>query len=185
VLMPVVVPAILVVGASLVEPRARRPLRDLWRPLVAGAVLAVSVVATASLGRDRRFHLAFGRDYARFLAATLPPRPAVVVAAKAYRYGWEAYPVAVVVWEATDLKRVRAVAERVPVDAIVIREEERRRFLRGMEDGAYGRGFFRASAAPFHGRYHAYVTCSARSAPLPGASGARRPSCAEPEERLR
>jgi 4-amino-4-deoxy-L-arabinose transferase-like glycosyltransferase len=179
VLMPVAVPAIVVVGASLVEPRARA-FRNLWRPLVAAAVLAVSVAATVSLGRDRAFHLAFGRDYAAFLAATLPPRPAVVVATKAYRYGWEAYPVAVVVWEATDLKRVRAVAQRVPVDAIVVREEERRRFLRGMEDGAYDRGFVRASVAPFHGRYHAYVTCPTRRSTGPDHGRARRLSCAEP-----
>ncbi|MET0552323.1 MAG: hypothetical protein ABW221_04755 [Vicinamibacteria bacterium] len=177
VLMPVAVPAILVVGASLVP--KTRTARDLWRPLVAAAVLAVSVAATVSLGRDRRFNLDFGRDYASYLLRTLPARPAVVVATKAYRYGWEAYPVAVVVWEATDLKRVRAVAERVPVDAIVVREEERRRFLRGMEDGAYARGYALASGAPFHGRYHAYVACPT------GDSGAGRPSCAEPDERLR
>jgi 4-amino-4-deoxy-L-arabinose transferase-like glycosyltransferase len=185
VLMPVVVPAIAVVGSSLVGPWARRPGRDLWRPLVAAGVLAVSIGAMLALGRDRRFHLDFGRDYAAFLAATLPQRPAVVVATKAYRYGWEAYPVAVVVWEATDLKRIRTVEQSVPVDAIVIREEERRRFLRGMEDGAYGRGYARASAAPFHGRYHAYVTCSARPGPPAARSRTRRPSCAEPGERLR
>ena len=37
---------------------------------------------------------------------TVPPR--VLIAPKAYRYGWEAYPVAIVVWDATDLRRVRA-----------------------------------------------------------------------------
>jgi hypothetical protein len=150
VLTPVVVPAIAVVGGSLVG-RKRLAL-----PLT-GAALAVSVVATVSIGRDRRFHLDFGRDYAAFLARTMPGRPALVVATKAYRYGWEAYPVAVVVWEATDLKRVRAVATRVPVDAIVVREEEERRFLRGQADGAYDRAYALASAVPFHGRYHLYV----------------------------
>jgi 4-amino-4-deoxy-L-arabinose transferase-like glycosyltransferase len=158
VLMPVAAPAIAVVGASLAWPPALRWTgRDAWRPVVGAAVLAVSVAATLAIGRDRRFNLAFGRDYAAFLAQTLPQRPAVVVATKAYRYGWEAYPVSVVVWEATDLKRVRAVAQRVPVDAIVVRKEEERRFLRGLEDGAYGRAYALASAEPFHDRYHVYV----------------------------
>jgi hypothetical protein len=152
VLMPVVVPAIAVVGASLVASARKRTALAL-----ASAVLAVSVPATVSIGRDRRFNLDFGREYAAFLSRTMRKRPSVVVATKAYRYGWEAYPVAVVVWEATDLKRVRAVATRVPVDAIVVREEEERRFLRGQEDGAYNCAYALASAVPFHGRYHLYV----------------------------
>jgi hypothetical protein len=153
VLMPLVVPAIAVVGASLATSARRR----LALVPAAVAVLAVSIGATVSIGRDRRYHLDFGRDYAAFLARTLPEPAALVVATKAYRYGWEAYPVSVVVWEATDLKRVRAVAARVPVDAIVVREEEQRRFLRGQEDGAYRSAYALASAAPFHGRYHLYV----------------------------
>jgi hypothetical protein len=152
VVMPVVVPAIAVVGASLAASARKRVALTLT-----AAVLAVSVMATVSIGRDRRFNLDFGRDYAAFLSRTLRKRPAVVVATKAYRYGWEAYPVAVVVWEATDLKRVRAVATRVPVDAIVVREEEERRFLRGEEDGAYNAAYALASTVPFHGRYHLYV----------------------------
>jgi hypothetical protein len=152
VLMPVVLPAIAVVGVSLVASAQKRIALT-----GTAAVLAVSVTATVSIGRDRRFNLDFGRDYAAFLSRTMQKRPAVVVATKAYRYGWEAYPVAVVVWEATDLKRVRAVAARVPVDAIVVREEEERRFLRGEADGAYNGAYALASAAPFHGRYHVYV----------------------------
>lgn len=152
VLMPVVLPAIAVVGVSLVAVARKRTALALT-----AAVLAVSATATISIGRDRRFSLDFGREYAAFLARMMRTRPAVVVATKAYRYGWEAYPVTVVVWEATDLKRVRAVATRVPVDAIVVREEEERRFLRGQEDGAYNRAFTLASAVPFHGRYHLYV----------------------------
>lgn len=163
VLMPVAVPAVMVVGAALA--RAKRPAGA----AAAAAITAVSVAAAVSIGRDRRFNLDFGRAYSAFLQATLAERPPVVVATKAYRYGWDAYPVSVVVWEATDLKRVRAVAERVRVDAIVVREEERRRFLRGLEDGAYGRGYALVSAAPFHGRYHVYAATDAASSPATGA----------------
>lgn len=150
VMMPVVLPALAVVGSAL--SRARRAAAS---GLV--AVAAVAVAATVSIGRDRRANLEFGRAYAEFLRTALPVGVSVLVATKAYRYGWEAYPVSVVVWEATDLKRVRAVANRLRVDAIVVREEEERRFLNGMEDGAYDCRYALASAAPFHGRYHAYV----------------------------
>jgi len=100
----------------------------------------------------------------------------VMVAAKAYRYGWDAYPVAIVVWDATDLKSVRLVEQALPVDAIVVRREERRRFLRGLEDGAYRRAFAPAPTEVFHDRYQVYLATDERpDVRASGASGRPRP----------
>jgi hypothetical protein len=136
----------------------------------AGVALA-AVSSLATLGRERARDDAFGRAYADFLVrSTAGHDVRVVVAAKAYRYGWDAYPVAVVVWDATDLRRVRLVEQALPVDAIVVRKEERRRFLRGLEDGAYRRAFAPAATEPFHDRYQVYLAVGER--PRVSASGA-------------
>ena len=147
--------------------------REGWRLLVPAGVAAVAVSSLGWLGRERARDDAFGRAYSDFLVrSTAGHDVRVMVAAKAYRYGWDAYPVAVVVWDATDLRRVRLVEQALPVDAIVVRREERRRFLRGLEDGAYRRAFAPAATEPFHDRYQVYLAVGARPGlSAPGASG--------------
>jgi 4-amino-4-deoxy-L-arabinose transferase-like glycosyltransferase len=168
-------PALAVIADAL----ATRPAEG-WRAhhalrLVApAAVAAVAVSSLGALGRERSADDAFGRAYSAFLArSTAGHDVRVMVAAKAYRYGWDAYPVAIVVWDATDLKRVRQVEQALPVDAIVVRKEERRRFLRGLEDGAYRRAFEPAPTEPFADRYQVYLAVDPR--PL-GSSSPRTPS---------
>ena len=166
-------PALAVVADALVaRPTAGWRRRDAWRLLVPAGIAVVAVSSLTTLGRERARDDAFGRAYSDFLVSSTAGRDVrVVVAAKAYRYGWDAYPVAVVVWDATDLRRVRLVEQALPVDAIVVRKEERRRFLRGLEDGAYRRAFAPAATEPFHDRYQVYLAVGARPGiSEPGAS---------------
>ncbi len=171
-------PALAVIGDALVaRPATGWRARQAVRLLAPAALAAVSVASLVSIGRDRAYHRGFGRDYSDFLTRASAGRDVrIVVATKAYRYGWDAYPVAVVVWEATDLKRVRLVEQVLPLDAIVVRREERRRFLRGLEDGAYRRRFAPAAETPFHDRYQLYLAEGERPAvSVPAASGPSRP----------
>jgi 4-amino-4-deoxy-L-arabinose transferase-like glycosyltransferase len=169
--------------AVIADALARRPApgwraRDALRVLAPAGVLAAAAVSLSAIGRDRAFNDGFGRAYAAFLSrSTAGHDVRLVVATKAYRYGWDAYPVAVVVWEATDLKRVRAVEQTLPVDAIVVRREEKRRFVRGLLDGAYRRAFSPAPTEPFHGRYEVYLAGGERPEIRSSAasSGARPP----------
>lgn len=169
-------PALVVLADALVaRPAGGWSLRHASRWLAPAAVLVVTIVSLFAIGRDREFNYTFGRDYSEFLMRNTAGRALrLVVATKAYRYGWEAYPVAVVVWEATDLKRVRAVEQAVPLDAIVVRREEKRRFLRGLADGEYRRTYRPAPAEPFHARYLVFLaeggTIEA-GAPMVGGQG--------------
>jgi 4-amino-4-deoxy-L-arabinose transferase-like glycosyltransferase len=157
--------ALAVIAAALASPASRRRWALGLRALVPAGIAAVAVSSLIAVGRDRAYHDEFGRAYSEFLARSTAGREVrVIVATKAYRYGWDAYPVAVVVWEATDLKRVRQVEQALPVDAIVVRREERRRFLRGLEDGAYRRAFRPAPTEPFHDRYQVWLADGARPA---------------------
>jgi 4-amino-4-deoxy-L-arabinose transferase-like glycosyltransferase len=156
-------PALAVIADAL----GARPANG-WRPwhalrlLAPAAVLAVAAGSLSEIGRDRALNDDFGRAYSEYLArSTAGADVRLLVAPKAYRYGWDAYPVAIVVWEATDLKRVRQVEQLLPVDAIVVRKEERHRFLRGLQDGAYRRGFRPAPGEPFGGRYQVYLASDA------------------------
>jgi hypothetical protein len=79
----------------------------------------------------------------------------VVIAPAAYRYGWDEYPVTVVVWDATDLPYTRAVDNAVKVDAIVVDQDKRRNFLGKLERGAY-RGDYREMGR-LSGRYVLFV----------------------------
>jgi len=171
-------PALAVIADALVNrPTDGWRWRDSWRLLVPAGVAGVAVASLNAIGRDRSFNDGFGRAYAEFLVRSTTGRDVrLVVATKAYRYGWDAYPVAIVVWEATDLKRVRRVEQMLPVDAIVVRREEKRRFVRGLQDGAYRRAFDPAPTEPFHERYQVYLAAGERPAvSASGASGRPRP----------
>jgi 4-amino-4-deoxy-L-arabinose transferase-like glycosyltransferase len=171
-------PALAVIADALVtRPAAGWRARDAWRLVAPFAVGAVAVSSLVAIGRDRTVHDLFGRAYSEFLArSTAGHDVRVMVAAKSYRYGWDAYPVAIVVWDATDIKSVRLVEQALPVDAIVVRREERKRFLRGLEDGAYRRAFAPAPTEPFHDRYQVYLATDERpDVRASGASGRPRP----------
>lgn len=106
-------------------------------------LLFATADAHAILTRSRRAALAVQREYASLLADVLRPYgPRLIIAPAAYRYGWDMYPVAVVVWDATDLPRTKAVDHALRVDAIVVQKEARRLFLSKLERGAY-RGQYR------------------------------------------
>jgi 4-amino-4-deoxy-L-arabinose transferase-like glycosyltransferase len=171
-------PALAVIADALVaRPAAGWRARHALRLLAPAGVTAVAVSSLGAIGRDRASNDQFGMAYSDFLARSTAGRDVrVMVAAKAYRYGWDAYPVAVVVWDATDLKSVRLVEQLLPVDAIVVRREERRRFLRGLQDGAYRRAFEQAPTEPFHDRYQVYLAADERPGiSASGASGRPRP----------
>lgn len=171
-------PALAVIADALVtRPAGGWRRRDALRVLAPVGVVAVAASSLQAIGRDRAYHDGFGRAYSDFLARSTAGRDVrVVVATKAYRYGWDAYPVAVVVWEATDLKRVRLVEQALTVDAIVVRREEKRRFVRGLLDGAYRRAFQPAPTEPFHDRYQVYLAVGEPPAvSATGASGRPRP----------
>ena len=171
-------PALAVIADAIVTRTAAGwRARDALRLLAPAAVATVAVSSLATIGSDRSAHDLFGRAYSDFLARSTAGRDVrVMVAAKAYRYGWDAYPVAIVVWDATDLKSVRLVEQALPVDAIVVRREERRRFLRGLEDGAYRRAFAPALTEVFHDRYQVYLATDERpGVRASGASGRPRP----------
>ncbi|HET9314416.1 MAG TPA: glycosyltransferase family 39 protein [Vicinamibacteria bacterium] len=156
-------PALAVIADALVTRPAGWRAHHALRLLAPAAVMAVAVSSLGAIGRERSVDDAFGRAYSAFLArSTAGHDVRLMVAAKAYRYGWDAYPVAIVVWDATDLKSVRLVEQALPVDAIVVRREERRRFLRGLEDGAYRRAFAPAPAEVFHDRYQVYLATDER-----------------------
>ena len=176
VFMHAIPPALAVIGDALVTRAAGGwRWRDALRLLAPAGVAVVGAASLDAIGRDRALHDAFGRSYSDFLVrGTAGHDVRVVVAPKAYRYGWDAYPVAVVVWNATDLKSVRAVEQQVPVDAIVVRREEKRRFLRGLDDGAYRRPFRPAPGEPFHDRYQLYLAGDERP-PLRASAASARP----------
>jgi len=159
-------PALVAIGAASWWAPAPRRGRRLAATLFLAAVGGASVAGTRWMARDRAAQHEFGVAYAQYLArdlAAFPPR--LMIAPKAYRYGWEAYPVAVVVWDVTDLGRVRALDHRLPIDAIVVREEERRRFLRGLANDAYRGEYQLARPEPFDGKYYLFVNAARRGAP--------------------
>lgn len=87
-------------------------------PAVAlAACLALSVPANRWLARDRQEHADEGRAYSAFIRAHVAS-PRVVIAERAYRYGWDAYPVTVVDVDVDGL-RLAALAKRAEIDAVV------------------------------------------------------------------
>jgi hypothetical protein len=159
-------PALRSIGAASAWTPAPRIARRLAAAVFFVALAGASVAGARWMARDRAAQHGFGVAYADYLASHLadfPPR--VLIAPKAYRYGWEAYPVAVVVWDVTDLGHVRAPEHRLRIDAIVVRQEERRRFLRGLANGEY-RGEYRLTASePFDGKYYLFVNAPPRNEP--------------------
>lgn len=157
-------PALVAIGAaSWWGPRVGRRVAAV---LFLAALVGASVAGARWMARDRAAQHEFGVAYAQYLFRHLAGfSPRVLIAPKAYRYGWEAYPVAVVVWDATDLRRVRALEHRLPIDAIVVRQEERRRFLRGLANEAYRGEYQLASPEPFDGQYYLFVNTARRGGP--------------------
>lgn len=149
-------PAMIVVADATLVPARSRPVVVLrWAMLV--VFLSIAADAHVTLTRNRRTLLAAQSDYSRFLGDTLRPyHPRLIIAPAAYRYGWDMYPVSVVVWDATDLPGTRAVDNTVRVDAIVVDKEKRRSFLGKLERGAY-RGQYREATARFGDRYVVFV----------------------------
>jgi hypothetical protein len=83
------------------------------------AFVALSFPGNAWLALDRREQDAQGRAYSAFVRAeTANDPPRIVVAERAYRYGWDAYPVTVIDVDVDGL-RFAALAKRVTVDAVV------------------------------------------------------------------
>ena len=130
-------PAMVVVaGAALASGRSL-PAVGL-RCAALAVFLFIAADSHRTLIRSRRATLAAQSDYSRFLANALRPyHPRLIIAPAAYRYGWDTYPVSVVVWDATDLPGTRAVDNTVRVDAVVVDKEKRRSFLGKIERGAY------------------------------------------------
>lgn len=121
-------------------------------------VLFTTADAHAVLTRGRRAALATQREYSALLADLLRPYgPRLIIAPAAYRYGWDMYPVSVVVWDATDLPRTKAVDHAVRIDAIVVQKEARRLFLSKLERGAYRGQYREANRGRSDERYAVFV----------------------------
>jgi hypothetical protein len=121
-------------------------------------LLFTTADAHAVLTRGRRAALAVQREYSSLLADVLRPYgPRLIIAPAAYRYGWDMYPVSVVIWDATDLPRTKAVDHAVRVDAIVVQKEARRLFLSKLERGAYRGQYREANRGRSDDRYAVFV----------------------------
>jgi CubicO group peptidase (beta-lactamase class C family) len=110
-------PALAVIACGLASRRSR--LARQGPPAIVLAVcLALSVPANAWLARDRREHADEGRAYSVFVRQHVPAAARVVIAERAYRYGWDAYPVTVIDVDVDGL-RFEALAKRTEIDAVV------------------------------------------------------------------
>jgi hypothetical protein len=110
-------PALAVLACGLAS-RGSRLARHGPPALALAACLALSVPANAWLARDRQEHADEGRAYSAFIRAHVPGDARVVIAERAYRYGWDAYPVTVIDVDVDGL-RFEALAKRTPIDAVV------------------------------------------------------------------
>jgi hypothetical protein len=113
-------PALAVIACGLASRRSRLA-RHGPPALALTACLALSVPANAWLARDRQEHADEGRAYSAFIRAHVTS-PRVVVAERAYRYGWDAYPVTVIDVDVDGL-RFAVLAKRTPIDAVVTRRD--------------------------------------------------------------
>ena len=140
-------PALAVLGASL-PAGATRLRRHALPALALLAFVGVSIPANAWLARDRRDEDEPGRAHSAFIRAhTADAAPRVVVAARGYRYGWDAYPVTVIVVDVDGL-RLRALGKRVAIDAVVTP-----RATPFFLDELRQHGFERVSETAYDGRY--------------------------------
>lgn len=110
-------PALAVIACGLAS-RGSRLARHGPPAVALAACLALSVPANAWLARDRQEQGEAGRAESAFIRAHVPADARVVIAERAYRYGWDAYPVTVVDVDVDGL-RFAALAKRVTVDAVV------------------------------------------------------------------
>jgi Dolichyl-phosphate-mannose-protein mannosyltransferase len=110
-------PALAVIACGLAS-RGSRLARHGPPAAALAAGLALSVPANRWLARDRQEHADEGRAYSAFIRANVPGDARVVIAERAYRYGWDAYPVTVIDVDVDGL-RFEALAKRTEVDAVV------------------------------------------------------------------
>ncbi|MET0552470.1 MAG: serine hydrolase [Vicinamibacteria bacterium] len=113
----VLVPPALAVIACGLASRGSRLARNGPPALALAACLALLVPANRWLARDRQEHAGEGRAYSAFIREHVSS-PRVVIAERAYRYGWDAYPVTVVDVDVDGL-RFAALAKRTAIDAVV------------------------------------------------------------------
>jgi hypothetical protein len=136
----------------------RRPLAR----LAIGASLLVCGFATAhattALQQDRRKWHEEGRRLADHLLRTAAGwRPRLVMAPKAYRYAWDAYPVVVIPWDTAIPAMQQLAAAHGPVDLyVVFGGRELREFRRAMLRGALG-ARYRPAGESLDGSYHAFI----------------------------
>jgi 4-amino-4-deoxy-L-arabinose transferase-like glycosyltransferase len=150
--------AIIVISSAIPALAASRARVVAWAAVP--VFLFAAAEAHATLTRSRQAALAAQTEYSRYLADALRPyQPQLVIAPAAYRYGWDMYPVSVVVSDATELVNTKAVDNVVRVDAIVVEKEKRRSFLGKIERGAY-RGRYRELPPRFGTRYVVFVNHS-------------------------
>jgi hypothetical protein len=109
-------PALAVIACGLAS-RGSRFARNGPPAIALAACLALAAPANAWLARDRREHADEGRAYSAFIRAHVAS-PRVVIAERAYRYGWDAYPVTVIDVDVDGL-RFEALAKRTAIDAVV------------------------------------------------------------------
>jgi 4-amino-4-deoxy-L-arabinose transferase-like glycosyltransferase len=140
-------PALAVLGACL--PSRATLLQGHALPALALlAFVGVSIPANAWLARDRRDEDQPGRAHSAFIRSqTAGVAPRVVIAARGYRYGWDAYPTTVVVVDVDGLL-LRALARRVAIDAVVTA-----RATPFFLDELRRQGFERVSDTADEGRY--------------------------------
>jgi len=150
------VPLVLVVALGLV--RVERPW---WRRVAIAATLAGSALTMVrsfiELREDRADWFKDGRRYAAYLIRTTADwRPRLVFAPRAYRYAWDAYPVAVIPWSATGLEMQILAARHGPVDVFVVRRPGKAAFRAAMRRGDFG-AKYRVVGEPYLGFNFVFV----------------------------
>jgi 4-amino-4-deoxy-L-arabinose transferase-like glycosyltransferase len=114
----VLIPPALAVIACGLAARGSRLARHGPPAVALGVCLALSVPANRWLARDRQEHADEGRVYSAFVRQHVPGAARVVIAERAYRYGWDAYPVTVIDVDVDGL-HLRALDKRTDIDALV------------------------------------------------------------------
>jgi hypothetical protein len=80
-------------------------------------------------------------------------QPQTVMANKAFLYGWEAYPVTVIWRVATDPAMAKALEEAIPIDVIVVGEEDKNRLIDGVRQGVFKGNYQLVNEIPLEGQY--------------------------------
>ncbi|HET6900294.1 MAG TPA: hypothetical protein VFK70_18220, partial [Vicinamibacteria bacterium] len=122
--------------------------------LAAATLASLSWHADAALAADRLANCRIDEPYARAISRHAAPfRPRAVIAESAFLYGWTDYPVTVVWHSNTNPTTIRALAEILPIDVIVVREQGKVDLIEGIERGPLAGMYRLANEVPDEGLY--------------------------------